>query len=88
MNPILPLAMETLIFAATYLLASAVTWPLRRRCRHVDVLTLDAGGCLRHMFAHMSRSLAVIAFTGVTIWLAMNLNWRGALLPPEAHKTG
>jgi small-conductance mechanosensitive channel/CRP-like cAMP-binding protein len=84
-NPILPLAMEMLIFAAIYLLASAVTWPLRRRCRHEDVLALGGGGCLRHVFAHMSRSLVVIAFTWLTVHLAMLMNWTGLFVPDEKH---
>ena len=85
MNSILPWAVELLIFAAIYLLASAVTWPLRLRCRDEDVLTLRAAGCLRHVFAHMSRSLAVIILTLVGLDGCSRANLTGPLVPVEYH---
>ena len=85
MNTILPLAVEILIFAAIYLLASALTWGLRRRCRDEDVLVLGTSGCLRHVFAHMSRSLAVVILTFVGLELCIRMNLAGARPPYEQH---
>ena len=85
MNPILPLAVEIVVFAAVYLLASAITWPLRRRCRDEDVLALGPGGCLRHVFGRMSRSLVVIVLTFVALDVSIRFNLPPASAEYEPH---
>ncbi len=71
MNALLPTAVEVVAFATVFLLATAVTWPLRRRGRKEDVLTLGAAGCLCHVLGHLSRSLAVIVLTWATYELCV-----------------
>lgn len=85
MNSILPLLIEIAAFSAIYLLASVVTLSLRRRCRNEDVLTLGTAGCLRHVFAHMSRSLAVIILTWLAFEVASRADLSGPLVPAEHH---
>jgi len=80
-NPIIPLASAILIFAAVYLFASAITWRLRRRCRDEDVLSLGVTGCLRHLFSHLSRSLAVIGLSWLGLDLCIKLNLTNAFVP-------
>ncbi len=85
MNPILPLAVEIVVFVVLYLVASSITWPLRRRCRDEDVLSLGFGGCLRHVFGHMSRSLAVIVLTWAAYEIASRAALSGPWVPKELH---
>lgn len=85
MNSILPLAVEILTFAVIYLLASAITSQLRRRCHGEDVLTLGTVGCLRHVLGHMSRSLVVIVLTITGFSVCIRLNLACGHPPYEQH---
>lgn len=85
MNSILPLAVEILVFAGIYLLASVITWRLRSRCRDEDVLALGAAGCLRHVFGPMSRSLTVIVLTFLALGVSIRFNLAGASAAYEQH---
>ncbi len=83
MNDLLPLIVEVAVLLGIYCVASAVTWSLWHRYKEEETKSAGFLSCLGHLFVFVSRPLAVLALTQVTVWISESVFHR--TIPYPGH---
>ena len=70
MNDLLPLFIEVAVLFGIYCVASAVTWSSLHRYKEEETKTAGFLSCVGRLLVFVSRPLAVLAITQVTVWIS------------------